>query len=1372
MESHMLMKLVSFFLFTLLVTTVYSESQCRNFKSIISFGDSIADTGNLVGLSDPNDLPHVAFPPYGETFFHHPTGRFSNGRLVIDFMAEFLGLPLVPPFYGSHNANFEKGVNFAVGGATALEQSFLEEKGIHFPYTNVSLGVQLKSFKESLPKICGSPSDCRDMIENALILMGEIGGNDYNYAFFVRKSIEEIKELVPLVITTISSAITELIGMGGRTFLVPGNFPIGCSVAYLTLYQTSNKKEYDPLTGCLAWLNEFGEYHGEQLQVELNRLQKLYPHVNIIYADYYNPMLRIFQEPAKFGFISRPLPACCGVGGLYNYTVGMQCGTEVVECCNDPSKYVNWDGVHLTEAAYRWLADGLLNGPYAIPPFDWSCLSSEIKNKGNELPPAAFPPYGETFFHNPTGRFSNGRLIIDFIAEFLGLPYVPPCFGSQNGSFEKGVNFAVAGATALEQAFLESKGIHYAYTNVSLGVQLKSFKESLLNLCGSPADCREMIGNALIIVGGIGGNDYNYASFVGKSIEETKELVPLVISTISSTITELISMGGRTILVPSDFPIGYSNQTVSHVGGSLTSQDSIVVKQNPLEEEVLPSVVISGQSDTPQINSDRFLKKRQEETAPASCLISSLIGASLVESDQRKGSENQPVQTQSIHVKEFEGKAETIPFPHLLWIPPEGREKSMVRRLEEPLFNGDNAGGCVLRMEQYFEQGTVSESQKLHAVKIYDQDLMALAAKASKQAEHGWNKTYMIGSKVKMREGVKGIEWKNLTMLRIVASMVEDSETTTSKIEIDGVGGLTRLDHSKDMGQRFKTYPFDRPGSFNKKPIISSSLGKELTTPSSGYDSRIPNPELTVAEIEKWQAERLCFGRAVKRRHGHRYYYKELRVLRVQEDGSGIVYPWNDEESEEKSEEYLRDISEMVGFSLNLWAAISSPRTLKLTELIEVKRLEVMVDSDTRQNFTSEKTMRRFDGCMVMTNGYVLRTGTRATTRGMRSCMGVEFLLHGFSITTSSLSLRLGSNAYILGIQWLAIKVLKQVGTYDEADKAKYNIGIRPGIGKVRNRCDNSWKGPLMLYGTKEAKTLKVFRNLPGVELCHEERLKWLKLAPDDHLGRFVVILLQGLSVTRGLLPLRLGRINDIHKTDQIMKHREDNQHGYIDVAFGDTNQVVFQPNSSSQRTYPRKIIMDENEEEIFINWKCHSLLYNLEDKGMLVADGGMQTKEARGIVHPPADPSTLVDAFHHRLGEHQLMVLLELSTKIVIASIPPQLREDGVLEAATTEAVGYSYESKQFLTYDLEDKVDFKGAGGMYNYNSVRQCGTKGVDCCLDPSKYVHWDGSHLTESTYRWIAMGLLEGPYTIPAFDWSCLGLELENGSLNGQYSFSSR
>ncbi|KAJ0229383.1 GDSL esterase/lipase [Hirschfeldia incana] len=366
--AHLTKKLLSFFLSTIFITIANSETHCRNFKSIISFGDSTADTGNLIGLSDPDNLPAAAFPPYGETFFHHPTGRFSNGRLIIDFIAEFLGLPFVPPFYGCQNASFEKGVNFAVGGATALEHSFLVERGINIDFTNVSLGVQLQSFKDALPSLCGSPSDCRDMIENALILMGEIGGNDYNYPLFLRKPIPEIRELVPLVVTTISSAIMELISMGGKTFLVPGQFPLGCSTTYLQSYKTSNTEDYDS-TGCLKWLNEFGKNQGDQLLVELNKLRKLYPHVNIIYADYYNILLRLTQEPAKYG--------------SYASIFGRTFGLKGLKCCNDPSKYVDWDSAHMTEAAYRLMAEGILKGPYAIPPFDWSCLNPGIKNSGS-----------------------------------------------------------------------------------------------------------------------------------------------------------------------------------------------------------------------------------------------------------------------------------------------------------------------------------------------------------------------------------------------------------------------------------------------------------------------------------------------------------------------------------------------------------------------------------------------------------------------------------------------------------------------------------------------------------------------------------------------------------------------------------------------------------------------------------------------------------------------------------------------------------------------------------------------------------------------------------------------------------------------------
>lgn len=86
-----------------------------------------------------------------------------------------------------------------------------------------------------------------------------------------------------------------------------------------------------------------------------------------------------------------------------------------------------------------------------------------------------------------------------------------------------------------------------------------------------------------------------------------------------------------------------------------------------------------------------------------------------------------------------------------------------------------------------------------------------------------------------------------------------------------------------------------------------------------------------------------------------------------------------------------------------------------------------------------------------------------------------------------------------------ALKVLKQIGAYSDAEKAKDSHSIRPGKGKMRNRRYINRKGPLIVYGTEGAKLVKAFRNIPGIDIINVERLNLLKLAPGGHLGRFVV---------------------------------------------------------------------------------------------------------------------------------------------------------------------------------------------------------------------------------------------------------------------------
>lgn len=68
------------------------------------------------------------------------------------------------------------------------------------------------------------------------------------------------------------------------------------------------------------------------------------------------------------GYKRGALRACCGGGGPYNYNMSASCGLPGSTTCEDPDAHVSWDGIHLTEAPYRFIANTWLKGPYAHPP--------------------------------------------------------------------------------------------------------------------------------------------------------------------------------------------------------------------------------------------------------------------------------------------------------------------------------------------------------------------------------------------------------------------------------------------------------------------------------------------------------------------------------------------------------------------------------------------------------------------------------------------------------------------------------------------------------------------------------------------------------------------------------------------------------------------------------------------------------------------------------------------------------------------------------------------------------------------------------------------------------------------------------------------
>lgn len=180
-------------------SSIQTASKSRSFTKIYAFGDSFTDTGNTKSFTTESTLQFASKPPYGTTFFHHPTDRFSDGRLVIDFLAEKLSLPYLPPFL-EEDANKIHGVNFAVAGATAIELEFFLRNDVPLLFIPKSLRDQLDWFVDFLDSqgcvnSSKTPQQCKVVFEDALIWVGEIGVNDYAYTRTTTVPDETIRDL-------------------------------------------------------------------------------------------------------------------------------------------------------------------------------------------------------------------------------------------------------------------------------------------------------------------------------------------------------------------------------------------------------------------------------------------------------------------------------------------------------------------------------------------------------------------------------------------------------------------------------------------------------------------------------------------------------------------------------------------------------------------------------------------------------------------------------------------------------------------------------------------------------------------------------------------------------------------------------------------------------------------------------------------------------------------------------------------------------------------------------------------------------------------------------------------------------------------------
>ncbi|XP_057764174.1 GDSL esterase/lipase At5g45670-like [Salvia miltiorrhiza] len=298
------------------------------------FGDSLIDPGNNNNLKT---IARVNFRPYGVDFPLGPTGRFSNGKMVADVVAQLLGFEdLIPSYLKARGNQILKGVNYASAAA-----GIRPETGRNWGQ-RISFDEQLNNFKKTIAQlatILGGLGAVSNYLGKCIFLAG-FGNNDYlnNYfqpLFYNTSKVYTVKQYTPLVIKRYSEQLKVLYTLGARKIALIGSSPFGCIPAELLVLSPDRST-------CVKDENRASQMFSNQLRAKIDDFNANFHGAQFIFIDGYNPIMDVIKNAAAYGFKVKNR-ACCGVSSLI-------CLPDESVCPNR-SEYLFWDFAHPTEAA-------------------------------------------------------------------------------------------------------------------------------------------------------------------------------------------------------------------------------------------------------------------------------------------------------------------------------------------------------------------------------------------------------------------------------------------------------------------------------------------------------------------------------------------------------------------------------------------------------------------------------------------------------------------------------------------------------------------------------------------------------------------------------------------------------------------------------------------------------------------------------------------------------------------------------------------------------------------------------------------------------------------------------------------------------------
>lgn len=283
------------------------------YSSIVAFGDSLSDNGNfaaLVGGVFPG-------PAYG-----YAPGRFSNGPVAVEYLAQSLGVGLT---------------DFAVGGArtgpslNSSSDNYADDSGEAAAFglpANYFNGTGVRAQVGAYLAATHGTADT-----NALYFVWA-GPND----FFLPASMLN-PDTSANALGNLQLSITTLYDAGARSFLVPNMANLGLTPALLA--------EGSLASGLATYRSV--EYN-TGLALMIGQLAQNLAGAQFHTADVFGLLNSASVNPGKYGLTDVITP-CQTLAG----------------CPADPAGYLFWDDVHITTAGHQLVAGAFAAALAPVP---------------------------------------------------------------------------------------------------------------------------------------------------------------------------------------------------------------------------------------------------------------------------------------------------------------------------------------------------------------------------------------------------------------------------------------------------------------------------------------------------------------------------------------------------------------------------------------------------------------------------------------------------------------------------------------------------------------------------------------------------------------------------------------------------------------------------------------------------------------------------------------------------------------------------------------------------------------------------------------------------------------------------------------------